>query len=334
VSAALALALAAALAGAPAAPPAAAAPDPAPVAPPPQAAPAAVHSRLGKATPRLGEPFDWEIEVRHAPGERYALPSRLELPPFQAEPGGCRRAEAGREVITTCTVHLALYELGGHDLPGLRLEAATPEGPRVLEVPGPRVEAAGVIDPKAPPEQLTLRDPAGPVALLLPTWRPVWWALGAAAALLALWLGWRAWRRRAARAAAPPPPVPADLRLARRLDALEAERLAEQGRGREHFFRVSEAVREYLEALTGVNAPDLTTTELGAALAAAAHPHLDLAALRAFSEEADLVKYAKAQAGGRECAAALRFARELLHRATAALPTTVVAPPAPPPPAL
>jgi len=331
VSAALAALLAAALAApgaavpgpAPAAPPPSPAPDPAP---PPQAAPAAVHSRLSKASPRLGEPFDWEIELRHAPGETYALPPRLELPPFHADPGGCRRAPAGAEVVTTCTLHLALFELGAHDLPGLRLEVATPEGPKALDVPGPRVEAAGVIDPKAAADQLALRDPAGPVPLVLPTWRPVFWALGALAAAAALWLAWRAWRRRAARVAAPPPPLPADQRFARRLDALAQERLGEQGRGREHFFRLSEAVREYLEAITGVNAPDLTTAELAAALQAAADPRLDLPALRGFSEEADLVKFAKAPATGQDCDAALAFARDLLARTAHPVGTPLAAP--------
>jgi hypothetical protein len=35
----------------------------------PQANPRAVHTRLSKATPRLGEPVDYEIEVRHAQAE-------------------------------------------------------------------------------------------------------------------------------------------------------------------------------------------------------------------------------------------------------------------------
>lgn len=292
---------------------AAAAPRPAAQAPA-ASEPREVRSRLTRGSPRLGEPFDWEIELRHPPEETWSLPSRLELPPFQATAQGCRRAAAGADVLTTCSVRLSLFELGGHDLPALRLEGAAPGGPQVLEVPGPRVTATGVIDPKAPEDQLTLRGPAPPVPLLLPTWRPVWIALGAVAALALLWLAWRAWRRRSTRADAPSPPMPPDERLARRLDALAAERLPEQGRGQEFFFRLSEAVREYLGAITGVNALDLTTGELLAALAAAGDPRLDLAALRAFSEEADLVKFARLAVGGRECDAGLAFARDLLAR--------------------
>jgi hypothetical protein len=291
----------------------------------PQAEPKEVRSRLSKAQPRLGEPFDWEIELRHGTAESYALPGQVALPPFQATPMGCRRApaadrrerpgdSAGQDSITTCTVRLTLFELGAHDLPPLRLEAATPAGRRVLDVPGPRVEAAGVIDPRAPAESLKLRDPAAAVPLLLPTWRPVWLGLGALALVLLAWLGWRAWRRRAARAAAPAPPVPPAERFARRLDALEAERLPEQGKVREYFFRLSEAVRQYVGALTGVNAPDLTTAELVEALRGSGEAWLDVEALRGFSEDADLIKFARFPAGGYECDAGMRYARELLAR--------------------
>lgn len=294
---------------------------------PPQAQPREVRSRLSKAQPRLGEPFDWVVEVRHQAGESYALPGALELPPFHATPQGCHRAAAGADGLTTCTVRLTLFELGAHDLPTLRLEAATPAGPAVLDVPGPRVEAAGVIDPAAPAGSLKLRDPAGVVPLMVPTWRPVWAALGLLALAALGWLGWRAWRRRAARAAEPPPPLPPGERFARRLDALEADRLPEQGRVREHFFRLSEAVREYLGAITGVNALDLTTAELVDALRAQGDPRLDVEALRGFSEDADLIKFARFPAGGYECQAGLRFARELLARTLPAAPGAPAGPP-------
>jgi hypothetical protein len=100
-------------------------------------------------------------------------------------------------------------------------------------------------------------------------------------------------------------------RLARRLDALEAEGLAARGRGREHVAAVSAITREWLGAVTGVNALDLTTAELCERLARADDPRVDLAALRRFCEEADLVKYARAPAGPAECAAATAWARGL-----------------------
>ena len=298
----------------------------------PQANPRAVHTRLSKATPRLGEPVDYELEVRHAQAEAYSLPTTLTLPPFEVEPRGCRRAAAGAaggadESITTCTLRLRLFTLGAQDVPTVTLSAATPQGARALDVPGPRVEAVGVIDPQAPTDQLELRDPAPPVPLLLPSWRVVWWALCGLAALVAAWLGWRWWRRRARGAAEPPPPIPPGERFARRLEALSAEQLAAQGRAREHFFRLSEAVREYVGALTGLNALDLTTAELVGELRALADPRFDPEALRGFCEDADLIKFARFPAGGYECEAGLRFGRELLEHSTGGAQQ---APPGPP----
>ncbi len=284
---------------------------------PEQASPKEVRSRLGKAQPKLGEPFDWEVEVRHPRGESYALPDAYAAPPFQVALQGCRREAAGDETLTTCAVRLTLFELGAHDLPTLRLEAATPGGPRVLDVPGPRVEAAGVIDPAAPPDALQLRPPAPAVPLLLPTWRPVWAALALLGLAALAFAAWRWWRRRARRAEEPPPPIPPAERFARRLDALAADRLAEQGRVREHFFRLSEAVREYVGAISGLNALDLTTAELVDALRAQGETRLDVEALRGFSEDADLIKFARFPAGGYECEAGLRYARDLLERTRA-----------------
>jgi hypothetical protein len=319
-AAALALALAAAAT--------AASPPPAPAAPPAleQARPRQVHSRTSAAAARLGEPIQWEIEVRHEAGERYAFEAPLPDGPWRVEPLGCQRVDGPGEATTTCRLRVALLALGPVDLPTLRLSAVTPQGPRLLDVPGPRLTGSGVIDPAVPAEQLQLKPMAPPVPLLVPSWRLLWWGLGA---LAAGWLGWRLccwWRARRRAGLAPPPPVPPEVRFAARLEELEQERLGEQGRGREHFFRLSEAVRDYLGALTGLNALDLTTEELLGALGRQPDPRLPLPPLRHFSETADLVKFARLPADGRACVEGLGFARELLARTR---PVPVEPPPGP-----
>ena len=222
---------------------------------------------------------------------------------------------------------MALLALGAVDLPALRLAVTTPQGPRVLDVPGPRLTGNGIIDPKVPVERLELKV-APPVPLLVPDWRLLWWGLGAVALALAGWRLWRWWRARRRAGEAPPPPVPPEVRFAARLDQLDQERLGEQGRGREHFFRLSEAVRDYLGSVTGLNALDLTTGELLDALARQPDPRLPLPVLRHFSETADLVKFARLHADAGACAEGVAFGRELLVR-TRPPP----APPAAPPPA-
>jgi hypothetical protein len=300
----------------PAAPPASA--TPAGVAPPraalEQASPRAVQSRTSASTARLGEPLEWTVEVTHAPAERYDFGAPLAAGPYRAEPLGCQRVEARDEVTTTCRLRVSLLSLGGVDLPVLSLAVATPDGARALDVPGPRLTGNGVIDPAVPDDQLQLKDPAPPVPLMVPNWALLWWSLGGLAALLLAWRLWRWWRARLRAGVAPPPPVPPELSFAARLDALEAERLGEQGRGREHWFRLSEAVRDYLGAVTGLNALDLTSAELLEALDRQPDPRLPLPPIRAFCETADLVKFARLPADGRACAEGIAFGRELLER--------------------
>jgi hypothetical protein len=317
----------------------AATPAPAtPAAPPPatleQASPRAVQSRTSASSARLGEPLEWTIEITHAPAERYDFGAPLTDGPFRAEPLGCQRVEARAEVVTTCRLRLALLSLGAVDLPALSLKVATPDGARALDVPGPRLTGNGVIDPAVPDDQLKLKDPAPPVPLMIPNWPLLWWSLGGLAALLLAWWLWRRWRARRRAGVAPPPPVPPGLRFAARLDALEAERLGEQGRGREHWFQLSEAVRDYLGAVTGLNALDLTSAELLEAMARQPDPRLPLEPVRAFCETADLVKFARLPADGRACAEGIAFGRELLARtgpapAAVAPPPPAAAPPAP-----
>jgi hypothetical protein len=299
----------------------AAAPSPpaAPAAPTPppaleQASPREVHSRTSASAARLGEPIEWAIEIKHPPAERYQFGAPLPEGAWRAEPLGCQRVETATETTTTCRLRLALLALGAVDLPTLSLAATTPDGPRALDVPGPRLTGNGVIDPAVPDDQLKLKDPAPPVPLMVPNWRLLWVVPGGLAAFLLGGLLWRWWRARRRAGEAPPPPVPPELRFAARLDALEAERLGEQGLGREHWFRLSEAVRDYLGAVTGLNALDLTTAELLEALAAQPDPRLPLEPVRRFCETSDLVKFARLPADGRTCADGIAFGRELLER--------------------
>jgi hypothetical protein len=204
----------------------------------------------------------------------------------------------------------------------VRLLVRTDRGESALAVPGPRVTGVGIIDPAAPAESLALRDLAPPVPLRVPSLRLVWWTLGAVALVAAALLARRRWRgRRALPAPAAPPELPG-VRLAQRLDALEAKALPARGLGREHVAELSTAVREWLGAVAGVNALDLTTAELAERLGRTAVPGLDVAAVRRFCEEADLVKFARAPADQADCAAATRWARGLAAWMPAPTPTS------------
>lgn len=314
------------------APPAAApgaAPEAPPRAPPPPPTPrpeAIALARAARGEVKLGEPFDYELEVRHAPGITFALPPALDLAPFRATGAACegRTADGGPErgAVTVCRMKLALFDLGPHEVPAIVLAGRGPEGEVAVRVPGPRVTGAGVISPDAKPDELALRDLAPPVPLLVPTWAPVAWLAGGLAAAALAFLLWRAWRRRARAAAEPPEPVPAHLRLARALDALESDRLCARGEGRAFWVRLSALVRDHLGEVAAFPALDLTSAEIEARLRALADPRLDAEAFAAFAREADLVKFAKAEPSIEGCADGLAYARGLLAR-TAPAPAAV-----------
>lgn len=272
-------------------------------------------ARAERTDVRLGAPFAYTIEVVHPRDETIAFASTLEAPPFRGEGGTCRRDAAGPgdDVRTTCTIRLALFELGRHDAPIAQLVVRTPRGEAALAVAGPRLTGVGMADPAAPAEALALRPPAPPVPLLVPTWAPAAWALAVAAAAVLALLARRLWRVRARAAAEPAPPEPPDERLARRLDALAARREP----AREHFFELSAIVREWVGGTTGLPAPELTTAELADRLAAEGDARVNGPALVAFLETADLVKFAGDEADPERCAAAVAWARRLPAAAVA-----------------
>jgi hypothetical protein len=307
----IALALALALLAGQAAPQPAA---PAPATPAPPAVELPFQVRAEKTAVKLGEPFAYQIEVRHPAALTVTLPAELPQDPFLLEPGRCRRAEADGEMTTTCALKAALFALGPHDLPALTLAVTGPDGVASLKVPGPSIQGEGVLDPAAPADKLELRALAPPAPLLVRSLRLLWWALGLLAAAALAWAAWLVWRRLRARGVEAPPPLPPHERFARRLASLEADRLGERGHAREHFYRLSELVRDYLGALLGVAGLDLTTEELLRRVSESGDPRLEPEWLRPFLEDVDLVKFARAPAGPGECASGIAFARALLER--------------------
>ncbi len=325
----LCLALLAAVAppasGAPAAsaPEARSAPEAAPALP--EAQPTALHARADKARVKLGEPFAYSVEIRHRREESYALHGAPALAPFQADDVRCRRDLDRGEARTTCTMRLALFALGPVDVPDLVFDVDGPGGKARLAVPGPRITGVSVIDPQAPSALLQLRDIAPPVPLLVRSYRLLWWALGVLAAAAAAVLGVRALRRARARRRIALEPTPFE-RFERRVSALEAERLPEQGLGDEHVARLSEAVREYLGSLSGLPALELTSAELLNALGQGRSAQIDVEGLEGFLGDADLVKFARRPAGVELCRRGMEYARGLLERTRPSVPAVEESP--------
>ena len=161
------------------------------------------------------------------------------------------------------------------------------------------------------PEEAELRDIAEPVDVPIPWW---WWV--AAAVFLVALLAAGAWwlkRRKEARSA-PKVVMPHETALAA-LDALLAEGLPVAGKIKPFYLRLSDIVRRYVEERFGLRAPEQTTEEFLAAMAAAPVIRSDhQTLLRSFLERSDMVKFARFAPDEDEISASVEAARRFVRQ--------------------
>lgn len=144
-------------------------------------------------------------------------------------------------------------------------------------------------------EMQDILDLKAPVGLPF-DWTPYLWALAGCALLAAAFWAWRRWsKRRRARSVAPKPPSPHEM-LERELAQLAGLR---PGQAREFYFRLSAALREYIERTSRVRAMEMTTEELLPRLDSLPVDHHLRLSLKDCFRRADPVKFAgeSAEAG-------------------------------------
>jgi hypothetical protein len=150
------------------------------------------------------------------------------------------------------------------------------------------VEVASVLPGEGEEAATDIRDvkPLQPIPSSIP-WP--WIGLGGGALLLAALSFWL-WRRRPKKVV---PPVPAHEIAFRELDALRRTDFTDAAAVRRFHFRISEVLRTYVEGRFGLNATDLTTEEIAAALPSLAglgRPQGE--ELERFLRDTDRVKFA------------------------------------------
>jgi hypothetical protein len=175
-----------------------------------------------------------------------------------------------------------------------------------------------------------------PLREMKPLVAPPWWALVpwpivlTAVALVALitwlWLRWRKGRRtRPAHVAAPEELEPPAIEARRRLNALVARRLPEQGKTLEHGTELADLLRRFVERRFETPRPGYTTSELARHLGGRADVRAeDVAALRGILEACDLTKFARRPYDAARAHEAEQVAERLLVRWT---PPAVEGPP-------
>ncbi len=234
------------------------------------------------------------IEVEGGPGLEVDGPRLGDAAgAWKAQPSPWRDERRGERLVKVATVKLTQSQPGPAPLPSVKV--------RFREGQGPWQEAEWVD---------ILRDmrpapPPVPLPPLPPSWARRWlpplaWGVGAVALLLAG--GWALSRRRPA----PAPPLPPHRRALAELDRLAAV----SAEPAEYHTQLSHVLRRYLAERFGLRAPQQTTAEFLAAVAAV--PELSAEAkelLRECFARCDLAKFAAARFAPEECRRSWELAR-------------------------
>lgn len=259
----------------------------------------------------FGERFDLVIEVVRAEGDRLSLPRDLPEEPAARRVGPPERSltplppdeDGAARVREIVRVPFLALDLDDVKTPALVLTA--PDG-SALEIDSLPVRVTVDADAPPPPPAAdvgeALEEAERTLSFEVFDARPLVGAGALGFAGLALLLfRWLDRRRRALlalrpRAAEPvAPDRPADVIALERLDALLAERLLPRGEAMLFVERLmDEVLRDYLERRYQVLAGRRTTTELADDLLSVSAPGLDLELVRGLLDDADLVKFARA----------------------------------------
>ena len=285
-----------------------------------------VRSELSPRRVTLGDPVVWTLTATLPPT---TVPAAIRLSPAPASLEIVPRGEPVVRPARGAVVWSRVYDLRGFDLGSLPLPEA------LLRVDVGRPGSAGVRDSLVFPADSLAVDSLTPAATgaLAPDRGPVDPGLRAIDVAVAIGLALLvagivvalvlAWRRRRARPESALPGEPPEAAYARALESLRHEG-ASLPRGAFHD-RLSDAIRRYVTAATGVDAIDLTTRELERELKKSPRARDDAAEeVVRILRRSDLVKFARRADAWEEAKTLLEDAARLSGAMTA--PETSPAP--------
>jgi hypothetical protein len=265
--------------------------------------------RVNPDTVLVGEPFNLFIKVLAPKGVRFEFPPG----PDTTTRDGVRPIELrGEKVVTmlgdtaVALYHLVAWDIGTQQLrfPDVRVTFAGQER-------RPSLNGASVFVKSVLPADSSLRipKPARPL-IVLPVINWLLWLglLAAAIAAVLLWWAWWRWRNR------PKPPVDPYARVQQEFARIEARHLLEDGQYADYFTAMVDVTREYLAArVPGVRRSD-TTSELLRSM----NPREGVeAVLPQLLDQADLVKFARAEVSLAEARGAGRDLRAIVDNVEA-----------------
>lgn len=264
----------------------------------------------------VGDPIPVTLAVTH-PAGYYVLPPELAagqpwgdfVVASQSAPVTVALPDGSEQ--TTIAIDARLFRPGSFATPPIDVLITDSQGGLQTVSATAATATVGSVLPAGDTE---LRDIKGQASLPLPAAWP-WLLAGLAAAALGA-LGFVLWKRRQQQN------VDSRLPHQRALDTLagiEAMRLPEQGRFKEHYTLVSDAVRTYIEQRFSVPARERTTGEIRADLRRAEMSEDASARIVLFLQESDLIKFSTFRPDSASAAHLLDTAR-LIVEATSPQP--------------
>ncbi|MBD3162409.1 MAG: hypothetical protein GF346_08690, partial [Candidatus Eisenbacteria bacterium] len=280
---------------------------------------ASLRAELEADSAGLGDPVRLKMEAVLPEGFVPAFPGDADsIGAWAVLEAGLPREEGSGEwrrwVRETRITGLSLGWIGPESL---RVVAAGAGGDTIrLAAAAPSLHVGGEIPQDAPPDPESARD----IRDVVRTGPIVWpyWVAGAILLLVGfVWLirFLRARRREEpAPAARPEPPIDPEREFEEAIRRLLAARHLEEGRVREYYYGISEAVRRYLGRVHGMPLRESSSGEVMRRLGPRIPEETDRDALVAWLREGDLVKYARLDRLQEEARAYLERSRNLARR--------------------
>jgi hypothetical protein len=269
----------------------------------------------------LGAPFETVVRFVHPRLEGIELlndgPALGDAFEIDGVTRGLDRADTAEVRVT-----LRAWKVGPRMVPPLFWSAYGDEGVLCLAMTDSIPVTVASIVPVDATEPRDIHDPVDVPAPI--PWGPI--ALGAGALLVAL-MAWAWWRQRGGSDAAGGATArPAHELALEAIDRLAAADLSRRGPWKVFYTELADILRHYLARRYGVDAPDLTTSETLRALREVGLDDEARSALRRVLEEADAIKFARAEPTAEAPSRALADARAVVRRTVPAPePTSEVA---------